>query len=219
MQQSFVTPVQEFIARKISGHSLPIPLLFTGCLSKGDAVRPGASAAHVSPSPRGEGRGEGGRCPNSLPATTGLFHNIGPWIFSVLLLALFLTACATPPVPPAPALISKIPGYQRDFQIVSQTISSNGKEAVCTLLEPTGIFAFRLDLSGVKLSKLTLIVQRQKYCEGLTFQPDGGRVVELPHTKSVNISVVDGDLKIEFGPPALEILRVGGRVQFINQYR
>ena len=137
----------------------------------------------------------------------------------VLLLALFLTACSTAPAPPAPQIISKIPDYQRDFQIVSQTIAANGKEAVCTLLEPTGIFAFRLDLSGVKLTKLTFVIQRQKYCEGLTFQPDGGRIVELPHTKGVNISVVGGDLKIEFGLPALEILRVGGRVQFINQYR
>lgn len=135
------------------------------------------------------------------------------------LLALWLAACATPPAPPVPEIISKIPGYRREFQIVSRTFSEDQKSAVITLLEPTGIFAFRLDLAGVKLSRLTLIVQRQKYCEGLTFQPEGGRVVELPHAPGVKISPAGDDLKIEFGPPALELMHAGGRIQFINQYR
>lgn len=134
-------------------------------------------------------------------------------------LALWLAACTTAPPPPEPAIISKFPGYRREVQVVSQVFSPDRKSAVITLLEPSGIFACRIDLSGVKLSRLTLIVQKQKYCEGLTFQPEGGRAVELPHAPGVKISPAGEDMKIEFTPPALELMRTGGRLQYINQYR
>lgn len=135
------------------------------------------------------------------------------------LLVLWLASCATAPLPPEPDIISKIPGYRREVQVVSQTFSPDRKSAVITLLEPSGIFACRIDLSGVKLSRLTLIVQKQKYCEGLTFQPEGGKVVELPFAPGVKISPAGEDMKIEITAPALDLMRTGGRLQYINQYR
>jgi len=116
-------------------------------------------------------------------------------------------------------IISKIPGYRSDFKTVTKKISEDGKEAVFTLFEPTGIFAFRLDLSGTRFSKLTLIVQKQKFCEGLTFQSDGRQAIELKNIEGVRITQQGGDLSIEFGAAALEKLKPAGRFQFINQYR
>lgn len=135
------------------------------------------------------------------------------------LLALWLASCATPPAPPEPEIISKIPGYRREVHIVSRIFSPDRKSAVITLHEPSGIFAFRLDLSGANLSRLTLIVQKQKYCEGLTFQPDAGRVIELPYAPGVKIFPAGEDMKIEFTRPALDLMKAGGRVHYINQYR
>jgi len=133
------------------------------------------------------------------------------------LLLLLLTAHAA--APQDLDIISKIPGYRSDFKTVTKKISEDGKEAVFTLFEPTGIFAFRLDLSGTRFSKLTLIVQKQKFCEGLTFQSDGRQAIELKNIEGVRITQQGGDLSIEFGAAALEKLKPAGRFQFINQYR
>ncbi|MEI7927358.1 MAG: hypothetical protein WCH40_02330 [Verrucomicrobiales bacterium] len=133
------------------------------------------------------------------------------------LLLLLVTACAA--TPHDLDVISKIPGYRSDFKTVSKRISEDGKEAVFTLFEPTGIFAFRLDLSGTRFSKVTLVVQKQKFCEGLTFQPDGSQAIELKSLEGVRITQQGDDLSIEFGAAALEKLKPAGRFQFINQYR
>ncbi len=135
------------------------------------------------------------------------------------MLMLLVVVCTAEPVPQKTEIISEIPGYRRDFKITSKKVSADGKEAVFTLLEPTGIFAFRLDLSGTKFSKLTLIVQKQKFCEGLTFQPDGQETIELKQLKGVKITQQVDDLSIEFQPAALDKLKPAGRFQFINQYR
>ena len=143
------------------------------------------------------------------------FSTCGCRWWSLLLPFVTLSAAA----PQDLDVISKIPGDRSDFKMVSKKISEDGKEAVFTLLEPTGIFAFRLDLSGTKFSKLTLVIQKQRFCEGLTFQLDGQQAIDLKSVDGVRIAHQEGDLSIEFGPAALEKLKPGGRFQFINQYR
>jgi hypothetical protein len=135
------------------------------------------------------------------------------------LLAVLVSVCAAEPAPQKSEIITEIPGYRKNYKITSEKISADGKEAIFTVLDPTGIFAFRLDLSGAKFSKLTLVVQKQKFCEGLTFQPDGKNTIELKQLKGVKITPQGDDLSIEFKSEALEKLKSAGRFQFINQYR
>ena len=132
---------------------------------------------------------------------------------------IFLAGCLALAAADGPEIISKIPGYQREFKIVAKKFSADGREAAFTILEPGGIFAFRLDLANTKLSKLTFMVQKQKHCEGLTFQPDGQKEIDLKHAAGVKISQAGEDLVIEFAPAALEKMKPAGRFQFINQYR
>lgn len=135
------------------------------------------------------------------------------------LLALLVTVCTAEPAPPKAEIISEIPGYRKNYTISSKKLSADGKEATFMVLDPTGIFAFRLDLSGTKFSKLTLVVQKQKFCEGLTFQPDGQEAIDLKQLKGVKITPQGDDLNIEFQAEALDKLKPAGRFQFINQYR
>lgn len=135
------------------------------------------------------------------------------------LLMLLITACVAETFPQKSQIISEIPGYRKNYKITSEKISADGKEAIFTVLDPTGIFAFRLDLSGANFSKLTLIVRKQKFCEGLTFQPDAQATIDLKEIKGVKITPLGDDLSIEFQKEALEKLKPAGRFQFINQYR
>ena len=134
-------------------------------------------------------------------------------------LAIWLAGALALAAADAPEIVSKIPGSRREFKIVAREISSDGKEARFTLLEPRGIIAFRLDLADAKLAKLTFVIEKQKRCEGLTFQPDGRKEIDLKGAEGVKISQADEDLIIEFGPAALEKLKPAGRFQFVNEYR
>lgn len=116
-------------------------------------------------------------------------------------------------------IVSRIPGDLRPFQIVRTEVSKDRSEATVTFSSSFGIFAFDLDLAGLELSKLTLVVQKQQFCEGLTFQPKDGRETDLRHAEGVKVSRQGNDLFIEIGPSALARLKKGGRVQYVNQYR
>lgn len=132
---------------------------------------------------------------------------------------ILITTCVAEPLPQKSEIISEIPGYKKNYRITSKKLSASGKEMIFTVLDPTGIFAFRLNLDGAKFSKLTFVVQKQKFCEGLTFQPDGQQTIELKEAKGVKITQQGEDLCIEFQTEALEKLKPAGRFQFINQYR
>lgn len=127
-------------------------------------------------------------------------------------------AIAADPSDTAP-FVSKIAADRREFEIVRTEFSPNRSAATVTLASATGIFAFNLDLAAAKLSKLTFVVQKQKFCEGLTFHGKDARETDLRSTKGVTVSQVADDIVIEFTAIALDALKPGGRVQYINQYR
>lgn len=114
-------------------------------------------------------------------------------------------------------LVSKIPGDRREFQIVATRRDAD--QASATFSSALGIFAFHLNLNAAKLSKLTLIIQKQVYCEGLTLQKTEGREIDLRTISGVKIQQHDGDTVIEFDATALRAMQPGGNVQYVNQYR
>lgn len=132
-------------------------------------------------------------------------------LFSVLLLA----ACSTTYRP----LVSKIPGDWREFEIVQADYSPRQAAATITFNSSFGIFAFDLNPDGRKLKRLNLIVKPQRYCEGLSFQDRSGHTTDLLHVEGVQIRPQGSDVVIEIAPPAVDLLREGGRFQYINQYR
>jgi hypothetical protein len=64
-----------------------------------------------------------------------------------------------------------------------------------------------------------VIVKNQQYCEGLSFQDKAGHWTDLRHVEGVLVRQQGADLVIEITPPAVNLLKDGGRVQYINQYR
>jgi hypothetical protein len=131
--------------------------------------------------------------------------------FSVIL----LIACSTSHGP----LVSKIPGDRREFEIVRVDYSPRQAAATITFSSALGIFAFDLDPAGRKLKMLTVIVNKQSYCEGLTVQDRNGRTVDLLRAQGVQVRQEGTDLVIEITPPAVDLLEDGGRVQYVNQFR
>jgi hypothetical protein len=118
-----------------------------------------------------------------------------------------------------PEIVSKIPGDRREFKIAKTEFSNDQREARVTFASTTGIFAFDLELGAHKLSRLTLVIQDQSFCEGLTFRGKDGGETDLRTAKGVKVATVGRNIVIELSAAALETLRPGGRVQFVNQYR
>lgn len=119
-------------------------------------------------------------------------------------------------------LVSKVPGDRRAVEIIRTEFSKDRSEATVTFASATGIFAFNLELGAARLSKLTLIVQEQSFCEGLTFRGkkrEKGGETDLRTAEGVKIKKVGGNIVIELTTVAIEALRPGGQVQFVNQYR
>lgn len=119
----------------------------------------------------------------------------------------------------SPEIVSKIPGDQREFKILKSESSNDQREATVTFVSSFGIFAFNLALDGRRLSKLTLVIQGQSFCEGLTFRGKEGGEIDLRTAKSVKIAKVGPNIVIEFSAVVLNALSPGGQVQFVNQYR
>ncbi len=132
-------------------------------------------------------------------------------LFSVLLLA----ACATTYRP----LVSKIPGDRREFEIVQADYSPRQAAATIAFNSSFGIFAFDLNPDGRKLKRLNLILKNQRYCEGLSFQDRSGHTTDLLHAEGVQIGPQGSDVVIEIATPAVDLLKEGGRFQYVNQYR
>ena len=82
-----------------------------------------------------------------------------------ILSSVLLMACSTAHGP----LVSKISGDRREFEIVRVDYSTRQAAARITFSSALGIFAFDLDPAGRKLKTVTVIVNNQRHCEGLTF--------------------------------------------------
>ncbi len=131
--------------------------------------------------------------------------------FSIIL----LTACSTAHGP----LVSKVPGDRREFEIVQVDYSPRHAAATATFSSSFGIFAFNLNTDGRKLNRLTLIVIHQQYCEGLSFQDRRRHTTDLRRAEGVQVRQRGSDIVIEIVPPAIDLLKEGGRVHYVNQYR
>ena len=105
------------------------------------------------------------------------------------------------------------------FRVVSQSASADGKSATYVFEAPGGIFSFDLDLAGTQIESLTFVVKDEAYCEGLGLRPSEKEWIDLRRQEGVTISAAGKDVVIRFGPPAVAVLRKGGRLWFINQYR
>lgn len=132
-------------------------------------------------------------------------------IFSVIL----LIACSTAHGP----LVSKVPGDRREVEIVQADYSPRRAAATITIAGAFGIFAFELNPAGRKLKRLTLIVNDQQYCEELSFQDRHGHTTDLRRAEGVQARRQGSAIVIEIMPPAVDLLKEGGRVQYVNQFR
>lgn len=137
------------------------------------------------------------------------------WIL-LALAVIALIGCASPDNRP---LVTKVPGDRREFEIVQADHSPHQAAAIITFTSSFGIFAFDLNLAGRKLNRLTLIVRNQRYCEGLSFQDRAGHWTDLRQVEGVQVQRKDSNMVVEIAPPALDLMKEGGRVQFVNQYR
>jgi hypothetical protein len=117
------------------------------------------------------------------------------------------------------ALVSKIPGDRREFEIVQVEYSAREAAATITFASVSGIVAFDLSPDGRKLKKLTLIVNNERFCEGLSFQDRDGHTTDLRHAEGVQVFPRGTNLVIMIASPAIDLLKEGGRGQYINQYR
>lgn len=117
------------------------------------------------------------------------------------------------------AIVSLVPGDARPLKVVATELSADGAAATVTFQSELGIFAFQLHPQAEALTKLTLVIQGQQFCEGLTFWPPAGDPVDLLQTSGVTIEKKPRDLAITISGAAIAALRPGGKIQFINQYR
>jgi|GEM_PF-4149395 len=120
---------------------------------------------------------------------------------------------------PAKVKVTAIPGDERPFQVKGVETSPDGTAATVKLQSERGIFAFHLELADEKLTLLTLVVETERYCEGLSFSAKDGTSLDLREAPGVSIRPRGPDLLIEIRGKALAAIKGGGKIQFINQYR
>lgn len=106
------------------------------------------------------------------------------------------------------------------FSVVSRQFSTDRKQAVYVLKSDLGIFRCRLALTNTILTNLTIIVAGEKHCEGLDFGKNGAGTKDLRTAPGVKLSAQHPQgVRIEFNQEALNDLKPGGILQFVNQYR
>lgn len=116
-------------------------------------------------------------------------------------------------------VVSRIEGDARPFTVVSTVTSAEGKELTVTLRSERGIFGFQVRPLGAGIRVVRFVMEKEQRCEGFSFAPVAGKAVEFVGMKGFKAEARAGDLVIEMTGEALEILRTGGRVQFVNVYR
>jgi len=116
-------------------------------------------------------------------------------------------------------VVSKIPGDARPLSISKTELSEDKTQATVSFVSSLGIFSFAYEPGELPLRKVTFVVEDQKYCEGLTFSPKSGKEIDLRTAEGVVVTATNGTVRIEVRGPALETMKGGGRIQYVNQYR
>ncbi len=135
----------------------------------------------------------------------------------------------------AAELLERWPDSKHEWRIVEQATSKDGKTQTVVIAVPGGIFPAGLWLQDEKIDKLTLQLQNIRLAEGVIFQPLKGkpqnkaihwrhedlepRETDLKTVPGFQAQARDKDYELEFTGQALELLRRGGRFQFIDAYR
>jgi len=139
------------------------------------------------------------------------------------------------PVCRAGELLQRWPGSQHDWRVTAQTTSADGKELAVIITVPGGIFPAAMRLEEPKVQKVTLRLQNIASAEGITFTALKpllagqdlvwkeaeleARAHELKTVAGFKVTADKTDLVLEFTDKSLELLRRGGRFQFIDAYR
>jgi hypothetical protein len=126
---------------------------------------------------------------------------------------------ASQPKPLPEGVVAKVPGDQRPVTIVKTELSDDKSDATVWFTSSLGIFAFTFEPGDLPLKTVRFIIQEQKYCEGLTFSPKTGGELDLRHFNGVQVTSTNGNLNILVRAPAIDQLKPGGRIQYVNQYR
>ena len=117
-------------------------------------------------------------------------------------------------------VVSRIGGDSRPFTIVSTVISADGKELTVRLRSERGIFGFQFHPPGAGVRIVRFLMEKEQRCEGFSFSPLAGKTsVDFVGMKGFKAQPRGADLSIEVTGAALDILKTGGRIQFVNAYR
>src|SRR5262245_57441958 len=98
---------------------------------------------------------------------------------------------------PSPVRVTAAPGDQRPFKVTEIGFLPDGSEATVQFQSKLGIFAFHFELPEAKLKKLTLLIEKERFCEGLTFWNKDGKSTDLRGLAGVAIHARGADLAIE----------------------
>ncbi len=124
-----------------------------------------------------------------------------------------------PTEPPAVELVRKTTKADRACQIVSQTISKDGKQAEVVFDNPRGIFTCEMTLGKAALDRVTFTIRDTRHWEGVSMRPTNGQAVDLKTLDGVTIQAVKNDCVIQFERAGLKAIKQRGSFQFIDQYR
>jgi len=140
-----------------------------------------------------------------------------PW---AAFLALYGLLAAAETADKLPDLIQSNNEKIAKFKIVSREFSADQQQARYVLKSERGIFRCRLNLTNTVITNLVMVVQGEKFCEGLDFQPNRGQWKEFKQAPGVTIKTdAPEGVVLQFQASALEKMKPGGVLQFINQYR
>lgn len=135
----------------------------------------------------------------------------------------------------AAELMERWPESKHEWRVVEQSTSPDGKTQNVVVSVPGGIFPAAMRLQDPKIDRVTLRLQNIRMSESISFQalkavPAAKEVVwkevelepstdDLKSIAGFKITAQGQDQVLEFTDKALELLRRGGRFQFIDAYR
>ena len=107
----------------------------------------------------------------------------------------------------------------KDVTLVNEQFNEQTSTYSAKLHLPTGIGRFHLRVPA-SIQTVVLVIQRQKYCEGLSFTQAGDdkKSFDLRSQAGVNVNMGD-DTTITLSAEVFATLGFEGEVQYINQYR